>query len=308
MVIISMYDLIIIGAGPAGLSAALYAGRKKLKTAIISPEIGGQGNLTSQIENYPGVMPTSGMKLMETFQKQAENFGTEFIFGKAVKVNKYDKYFEVIMETKEKYLSKTILLTFGKIPRKLNVPGEEKFFGKGISTCATCDGPLFKGRNVAVIGGGNSALEAALDLSAFAKKVYLIHRRNEFRADEINIERVKKNSKIEIVLDSVPAEIIGDRFVKSMMIENLISTKKKELFIDAVFLEIGYIVDPSMVRGLVEINKNNEIVVDGVGQTSCPGIFAAGDATNTPFKQAIIAAGDGARAALQVYNYSKLQK
>lgn len=303
-----MYDTIIIGAGPAGLSAAIYSCRKRLKTAIISPEIGGQGNLTSHIENYPGVMPTSGMKLMENFQKQAESFGAEFIFNKVSKVRDLKDHFEVETETKEKYLSQTVILTFGKTPRKLNVPGEEKFFGRGVSTCATCDGPLFKGKNVAVIGGGNSALEASIDLSAYAKKIYLIHRRDEFRADEVTVEKVQKNPKVEIILNTAPVEIKGDKFVKSLFLENINTTAKNEIFVDAVFLEIGYMVDPSLVKELVKINKNNEIEIDSVGRTSCPGIFAAGDATNTPYKQAIIASGDGARAALQAYNYLTCEK
>jgi thioredoxin-disulfide reductase len=303
-----MYDVIIVGSGPAGLSAAIYSCRKKLKTTLISLDIGGQGNLTSHIENYPGVMPTSGIKLMEIFQKQAESFGAEFIFGKVVNVKKVSDYFEVELDNKEKYLSQTVILSFGKIARRLGIPGEDKFFGKGVSTCATCDGPLFKGKNVAVIGGGNSALEASMDLSNFAKKVYLVHRRNEFRGDEVTVEKVKKNPIIEIILDTAPIEIKGEKFVKSLFLENINNLVKKEIFVDAVFLEIGYVVDPSLVKNLVKINKNNEIEIDHVGRTSCQGIFAAGDATNNPYKQAVIAAGDGARAALQAYNYLVCEK
>ena len=299
----TIYDVLIIGAGPAGLSAALYAGRKKLKTGVINIDIGGKGNLTAHIENYPGALPQSGMELMEKFHTQALQFGAELILGKAKEVQKVGKLFEVTLANGKSYTSRTLVLTFGKVPRQLGIPGEERFLGRGVSTCATCDGPLYKNKVVAVVGGGNSALEAATDLSHHAQKVYLIHRRSDFRADEVTIETVKENKKVELVLESAPIEIKGDKFVTSIIVENLVSNKKKDIKIDGLFLEIGYIVDSSLVRDLVEINPNNEIVVYGVGRTNCPGIFAAGDVTNTPFKQAVIAAGDGARAALQAYTY-----
>jgi len=298
-----MYDTIIIGAGPAGLAAAIYCGRKKLKTVIITLDVGGQGNLTSHIENYPGALPQSGMELMNIFKTQVDKFGVEFIFGKVMEVKKVKNGFEVILGNKEKYSAKTIILTYGKVPRKLGIPGEDEFFGKGVSTCATCDAPLFKDKTAVVVGGGNSALEAAMDLTAHAKKVYLIHRREEFRGDEITVEKVKNNPKVELVLESVPVEVKGDKFVTSVMVENVKTKEKKELETDGLFLEIGYEVDSSMVKDCVKINEKNEIVINSVGETSCPGIFAAGDVTNTPFKQAIIAAGDGSRAALQAYGY-----
>jgi thioredoxin-disulfide reductase len=298
-----VYDVIIIGGGPAGLAAAIYVGRKRLSNLVVSIDIGGQCNLTAHIENYPGVLPQSGSQLMEVFHSQAQKFGAEFVFGKVSEIKKKGKEFEVIVAGDESYVGKTIIIAFGKVPRKLGIPGEDKFFGRGVSTCATCDGPLFKNKNVAVVGGGNAALEAALDLSNFAKKVYLIHRRDEFRGDEVTVEKVKKASKVELVLNSAPIEVKGEKFVSSIMIENVNDKKQRELEIDGMFLEIGYVVDSSMAKALVKINENNEIVTDKNGQTSCQGVFAAGDVTDTPFKQAIIAAGDGARAALGVYTY-----
>ena len=298
-----MYDTIIIGAGPAGLAAGIYCGRKKLKTAIVTLDVGGQGNLTSHIENYPGALPQSGMELIDKFKTQVDKFGAEFIFGKVTKVEKVDKYFEVTLNDGKKQQAKTIILTYGKVPRKLGIPGEEEFFGRGISTCATCDAPLFKDKVAAVVGGGNSAVEAALELSSYTKKVYLIHRRQGFRADEVTMEKMKADPKVELVLDSIPAEIKGDKFVQSVVVENVKTKDKKELKIDGLFLEIGYVVDSSMVKDLVDINDWNEVIINSLGETSAPGIFAAGDVTNTPFKQAIIAAGDGARAALQAYSY-----
>lgn len=304
-----IYDTIIIGAGPAGLSAALYAGRKKLKTAIISIDLGGQGNLTSHIENYPGALPQSGMELMEKFHTQALKFGAELIFGKATEIKKVRKVgFEVGLANGEKYKTKTIIFTIGKVPRKLGIIGEEKFLGRGVSTCATCDGPLYKNKIVAVVGGGNSALEAVLDLANHAQKIYLIHRRDEFRADEVTIDKIKNNPKVEMVLNSAPIEIKGEKFVNSVIIENVNSKAKKKIKIDGLFLEIGYEVDSSLVKSLVKVNDKSEIIIDKIGRTSCKGIFAAGDVTDTPFKQAIIAAGDGARAALQAYSYLVCEK
>ncbi|MBI4983039.1 FAD-dependent oxidoreductase [Candidatus Woesearchaeota archaeon] len=299
----NVYDVMIIGAGPAGLAAALYAGRKKLKTAVVSIDIGGQGNLTSHIENYPGVFPQPGMELMEKFHSQALRFGAELILGKASEIHQKQDLFEVSLASGETYVARALILTFGKVPRQLGIPGEDKFMGRGVSTCATCDAPLYKNKSVAVVGGGNSAVEAALELANHAKKVYLIHRRTEFRADGVTVDKVKASPRVELVLESIPLEIKGEKFVTGILVENLVTNKKKVLAVDGLFLEIGYVVDTSIAKDLVEVNENKELVVDSLGRTTCAGIFAAGDVTNTPFKQTIIAAGDGARAALQAYAY-----
>ncbi len=298
-----MYDTIIIGGGPAGLSAAIYTGRKKLKTAVVTIDVGGQVNLTSHIENYPGVEKVPGMELVQKFQIQATKFGAEFIFGKVSKLEKVEGGFELTMGNEEKHQTKSVILAFGKVPRMLDVPGEDKFMGRGVSTCATCDGPLFKDKNVVVIGGGNSAVEAALDLSNHAQKVYLVHRRDEFRADETTVEKLKIHPKIELVLKSVLTEIHGDKVLTSVTVETIESKETRELDVDGVFLEIGSIVDSTFVKELVKTNDKNEIVIDCLGKTSQEGIFAAGDVTDTPHKQAIIAAGDGARAALEAYAF-----
>ncbi|PIZ50495.1 thioredoxin-disulfide reductase [Candidatus Woesearchaeota archaeon CG_4_10_14_0_2_um_filter_33_13] len=298
-----MYDTIIIGAGPAGLSAAIYTCRKKLKTLLISVDVGGQGNLTAHIENYPGALPQSGVELMDKFRQQAESFGAEFSFGKVKEIKKENNLFNVLVANGENYVAKTIILTYGKVARTLGLDNEEALFGRGVSTCATCDGPLYKDKIVAIVGGGNSALDAAEELSAYAKKVYLVHRRKEFRADEITIDKVKVNPKVELILDSIPVKIIADKFVTGTIIENVLTKEKKELPIDGLFLEIGYIVDSSMVKNLVKINEYNEVVTDAICRTSVPGVFAAGDMTSMPYKQAIIAAGEGAKAALSAYSY-----
>jgi thioredoxin reductase len=243
------------------------------------------------------------MELMDKFHTQALNFGAELILGKAKEVLPQGELFQVTLANDEMYTTRSIILTFGKVPRQLGIPGEERFLGRGVSTCATCDGPLFKNKIVSVVGGGNSAMEAALDLAHHAQKVYLIHRRVDFRGDEVTVDKIKQNPKIELVLESAPIEVKGEKFVTSIILENLVTNKKKEIKVDGLFLEIGYAVDSSIVKEIVEINPANEVMVDRLGRTSRSGIFAAGDVTDTPFKQAIIAAGDGARAALQAYTY-----
>jgi thioredoxin reductase (NADPH) len=206
-----MYDVIIIGAGAAGLTAAVYTCRKKLKTAILSMDIGGQTNLTSHIENYPGTGPMHGIELMQRFQNEAIGFGAEIIMGKANKVDKTENGFKIGLANGEEYECKALILAYGKVPKSLGIEGEEKFFGRGVSTCVTCDAPLYKNRDVVVIGGGNSAVEGALELATIAKKVYIIHRRDSFRADEITVEKLKSNSAIELVLNSIPTKLSGKK-------------------------------------------------------------------------------------------------
>lgn len=296
------YDVTIIGAGPSGLSAAIYTCRRKMKTLVVSQDVGGQTNLAGMIENYPGVEPMPGIQLMQAFFKQAKGFGANFVNGKVVSVKKNVRGFSVELSTKERFSTRTVVLSYGKTPSRLGVPGENKFIGKGISTCATCDAPLFKNKSVAVIGGGNSALDAALLLSKIAKKVYLIHRRSEFRGDAVLVDRTKNASNVEFVLESVVVEFQGSKFLESVKVADA-SGKKKDLKVDGAFLEIGYGVDTAWIKDLVKLNDFGEIVVDANNKTSCDGVFAAGDVTSVPFKQTVIAAGDGARAGLEAYNF-----
>lgn len=302
------YDVIIIGGGPAGLSSAIYTCRKNLKTLVITVDIGGQTLLTSHIENYPGYFTEtpgypSGPKLMQTFEAQAKNFGAEFVFGKVTKIEKTGHVFLVYLTNGEKYESKAIILAYGKVPRSLEIPGEDKFIGRGVSTCATCDAPIMRNKIAAVVGGGNSAVEAAELLTKFASKVYLIHRRDAFRADEITLNKLKSNPKVEFILNSIPTEIKGDKFVKSLVVENAKTKEKREIELNGVFVEIGYMIDTSFVKDFVKINESNEIVVNSAKATGYPGIFAAGDLTDVPYKQTVISAGEGAVAALSAYNY-----
>ena len=298
-----MYDVIIVGAGAAGLTAAIYTCRKKLKTLILSIDVGGQTNLTSHIENYPGTGPMHGIELMQRFQNEAIGFGAEIVMGKANKVDKIENGFRIGLANGETYDCKALILAYGKVPKSLGIEGEEKFLGRGVSTCVTCDAPLYKNRNVIVIGGGNSAVEGALELATIAKKVYLVHRRDSFRADEITVEKLKKNSNIELALNSIPTKVNGDKNVEGLEIENIATKERKEFKVEGVFIEIGYVVDTSFVQHLVKVNERREIIVDERGNTSCPGIFAAGDITPVPYKQTVIAAGDGSKAALECYRW-----
>jgi thioredoxin reductase (NADPH) len=303
------YDVIIVGGGPAGLTAGIYAARRNLKTLIITMTVGGQVLLPKNICNYPGFLNVSGINFVKKVQKQAERAGAEILLDEVKEILPQEKEYLVKTQTKE-FIAKAIILAFGKKPRKLNVPGEEKFIGKGVSYCATCDAPLYKNKTVAVVGGGNSALDAALLLSKFAKKVYLIHRRDEFRGFESLVDEVKKKKNVEFLLSSVVVEIKGENLVKSILVKDLKTEEIKEIGVDGIFIEVGYDVDPSLVKNLVKLDEHNQIVVNQKCQTFYPdrdeirpGIFAAGDVTNNIFKQIVVAAGEGAKAALAVYNY-----
>ena len=295
-----MYDVAIIGAGAAGLTAAIYAGRKKLKTVLITgSNVGGETNSTNDIQNYPGY-EGPGPELMKKFFEQAKKWGAEIKEGMVTKIDK-GKNFTIELNEGEKIQSKTVILCYGRERRKLNIPGEDKFFGRGLSTCTTCDAPLFPNKITAVIGGGNSAVEGALELARIAKKVYLIHRRDVFKADEVTVELARKEPKIEIITNSVAVEIKGEKLVNSLMIENIATKEKRELAVDGVFSEIGWETNTEMIKGLVETNQIGEIIIDELCHTKTPGLYACGDLTFIPHKQTVISAGMGATATLEAY-------
>lgn len=298
-----MYDLIIIGAGPAGLTAALYAARRTLKTLVLTENLGGQTILALNIENYPGAMDLSGIELMEKFKQQAESFDAEIKFDLVEDIKKSSDVFEVLTKSRQTYKSKAIILAFGKIPRKLNIKGETEFLGKGVVYCATCDAPLFSKKDVVVVGGGSSAADAALLLSKIANKVYLIHRKNKFNAEDILVERMQKNSNIEFVLNSTVEEIKGTDFVEKVVIKNIETLDLSEINTQGVFIEIGFEVKTDFIKTLIKLNEVGEVIIDKFNQTSLPGMFAAGDITTVPYKQTIISAGEGSKAALSVYNF-----
>jgi len=297
-----LYDVIIVGGGPAGLTAGIFARRRELKTLIITKELGGQVSSLNIIENYPGFKKIKGPQLVKKMVEQVQKEGVEIVLAEVTKIEaKKDKF--VVHSDRGKYEGKTIILAFGKTPRSLNVPGEKKFTGRGVSYCATCDAPLFKNKVVAVVGGGNAAMDAALLLSKKAKKVYLIHRREEFRAFESMVEKVKKRKNVEFILNHVVVEFKGDEVLRSIIIENVKTKERRELKVDGTFIEIGSEVKTDFVKDLVKLDEHNHIIVNNNCETSHPGIFAAGDVTNIPFKQIVVAAGEGAKAALNAWNY-----
>ena len=298
-----MYDVIIVGAGAAGLTAAIYTCRKKLKTAIISIDVGGQTNLTSHIENYPGTGAMHGIELMQRFQNEAIGFGAELIMGKVNKVDKIEKGFKIGLANGEEYECKALILAYGKVPRSLGIEGEDKFMGRGVTTCVTCDAPLYKNRDAVVIGGGNSSVEGALELATIAKKIYLVHRRDTFRADEITVREMKNKKNVELVLNTIPLEILGNNFVTGLRIKDLKTNKERTIPVEGVFTEIGYDTDTSIIKDLVDTNELGEIIVDLKCKTKTPGLFAAGDLTLVPYKQTVISAGMGSIAALEAHKY-----
>ncbi|MFA6410149.1 MAG: thioredoxin-disulfide reductase [Candidatus Buchananbacteria bacterium] len=299
----AVYDIIIIGGGPAGLTAGLYASRRTLKTLVLTKDLGGQAAITYDVENYPGFDLTDGSALMEKFAAQAKKFGAEISFGQVKTVIRKDKNFIVTADNQEIYEGRSLVLAFGLLPRDLDAPGEQKFKGRGVSYCATCDGPLYKNKTVAVVGGGNAALDAAEYLAKLAAKVYLVHRRDQFRGEELVVERLKKEPKIEMVLSSQISEVKGEQFVKSVVIKTNGDDTTKEILVDGVFVEIGYQAKTEFIKDLVNINERGEIITDKDSNTSEPGVFACGDVTDCLYKQIVISAGEGAKAALQAYKY-----
>jgi thioredoxin reductase (NADPH) len=295
-----MYDVIIVGAGPAGLTAALYCARRSLKTLVLSGDVGGQITKTYEIENYPGIDKISGIELSMRFKEQAERFGAEIILNEVKSIAKNNDAFTVKTSSAE-YECQALILTFGKKPRNLNVPGEEEFKGRGVSYCATCDAPFFKNKIVAVVGGGNSALDAAILASKIAKQVYLIHRSDSFRGEQYLIDQVDGAENINILFNTEIKVVKGDNIVKSIDLNN-----GENLTVDGVLVEIGYVVDRSLAENLVDIDNKNQIIINNIQETSVPGIFAAGDLSQTPYKQIVISAGEGAKAALACFDY--LQK
>lgn len=298
----AMYDIVIVGGASAGLTAAIYAGRRAMKTLVLTKDIGGQLSMTPDVENYPGFNRIEGWTISNKFKEQAELFGAEIKFAEVTAVAKAEDHFAVEANGTV-YRARTVLLAFGKTPRNLDVPGEKEFQGKGVSYCATCDMPLFRGKTVAVIGGGNSALDAAIYGADLAKKLYLIHRRDQFRGEQILVERMKAKENIEVIYNAISKEVEGDTVVRKLVINDTTTGQERELELDGIFVEIGYIVKADFVKGLVEFTPQNEIVTDKHQMTSVPGIFAAGDVTTSTYKQAVISAGEGCTAALAAYEY-----
>ena len=303
-----IYDLIIIGGGPAGITAGIYALRQRMKTLMITKDFGGQINRKAiKIENFPGFPEISGQELIEKLVSHLKKYPIEIELNEVIKVEKEKEHFRVKTKNKKEFFSKTVIVASGADPRSLGVKGEKEFLGKGVSYCAVCDGPLFKDKIVAVIGGGNSGFESAIFLGEYAKKIYILELSNQVRADQENQKRAQKTGKVEIILNAKVEEIKGEKFVKSLVYKDLVSQQLKELSVDGVFVEIGNVPSTSFVKDLVEFNEKGEIVVEfETMATKTPGLFAAGDCNAGKYKQIITACGEGAKAALSAYDY--LQK
>lgn len=302
-----IYDTIIIGAGPAGFTAAIYAARREMRTMIISKDLGGQISLASEIENYPGFKRIEAFDLISKMNEQVTALGVEIKLAEVKKIEK--KQDEFCLHTqKEKFHAKTIIIAMGLQPRRLAIPGEEEFAGKGISYCANCDGPFYKGKVVAVVGGGNAALDAAEVLSKIGSRVYLIHRREDFRAFEALVSEVKQRHNIECILNSEVKEILGHDKVEKLKIFNSKDKSETEIAVDGLFIEIGRIAHTDLVDDLVERDELKQIKVDERGLTKTPGVFAAGDVTPVEFKQITVACGSATLAALSAYQYLQMKQ
>jgi thioredoxin reductase (NADPH) len=302
-----MYDLIIIGAGPAGLTACLYAGRARLKTLLLEKMVvGGRILLTETIENFPGFPGgISTQELIQRMQEQVKSLGIEI---KSEEVLELDYQSKSVKTDEKTYSAKAIIIATGAKPRKLGVTGEDRLTGRGVSYCATCDGPLFKEKNVVVIGGGNAVAEEALYLSRFAKTVNIVHRRNDLRTCAILQEELKENKKINLILNKVVTEITGSAKVESLKIKDVNTNQEQIINCDGVFIYIGYDPDTALVKNKLKLDGAGFIITDEAMLTSEDGIFACGDCRRKSLYQVITACGDGAIAAESVYKYiSKAQ-
>lgn len=303
-----MYDVAIIGGGPGGVAAAVYAARKKMNTLFITDSIGGQSAVSASIENWIGTVSIKGYEFAQELEKhvRAQEDLELQMPDKVKSIEKNGGGFKLVTEKGESYETRSIIISSGGRHRHLNVPGEEEFNGKGVVYCSTCDAPFFKEKTVAVVGAGNSGLEACQDLFPYAKKIYLVSNTDSLSGDPVTQEEVRNHPKVEVVYNAQTKEILGEQVVTGLKYEDAETKKTKELQVDGVFVEIGIVPNTEFVKDIVDLNEYGEIVLNHrTGETSAEGIFAAGDATDAAYKQNNISAGQGVIAALSAYAYVK---
>lgn len=295
------YDVVIVGGAAAGLTAAMYTARRALKTVVISTDIGGQASLTSEIENYPGRDLTDGFELMTDFKNQAETFGAEIVIDQAIKITAESETSFLVETHQSVFRGSAVILAFGLTPKSLGVPGEDQFKGHGVSTCATCDGPLYKNKPVVVTGVGDAALDAVQYLCKLNARVTYVCPRPVLVGSKHMQDAVKCLEDVTTYLNASITEVIGDKTVSA--VNATVNGEAMTIPTSGVFVEMGYIANAAWVEGVVKLDKSNHIVIDQTMATSCPGIFAAGDITTISHKQVVISAGEGAKAALSLYKY-----
>ena len=296
-----LYDCIIIGAGSAGLTAAMYTTRRDMKTLVISKDLGGQATLTDKIYNYPGIKFMAGLPMMQIFRQQAQEFGAEFVFNEVESVQKTEVGFAV-KTTTEEYQAKVVLLCFGLTPRDLGVEGERSYDERVIFHAVTEYGHLYKGKDVAVIGGGNSAFDSVVHLAPMVKRLYLVHRNNTFRGEEITLKKIQALPNVEFILNSQVDGFVGGEKLEVVRLRNK-TGELRELAVDGVCVNIGYTTNTKWLGDLVERDKKGHIIISKDCETATEGLYAAGDCTDMPYKQIITSAGDGCKAAMKAYEY-----
>lgn len=298
------FDTVILGGGPAGLSAAIYSARGAASTAIIDTSmLGGQPTNYLELENYPGFGIIDGFDLMEKFEQHADKFGVEKFPMQEIEKIELAGQTKTITTKEATFKAKTVIIATGAQAKKMGIPGEKEFTGRGVSYCAVCDGAFYKEKTVAVIGGGNAAVEEAMYLTKFANKVYIIHRRDSLRADKIVQERAFKNEKIEFIYDSIPKEVLGENVVNTLILENVKTNKITNLQTDGVFPYIGFSPNIESFRSQLKQDEGGFIITDETMQTSVEGVFAVGDVRKTPLRQVITAASDGSVGAVYAVKY-----
>jgi NADH-dependent peroxiredoxin subunit F len=300
----NIYDSIIIGASAAGISSAIYLKRRGINFLILAKDIGGEMALSGIVDNYPGIPKTTGLELTKKFKEHLESYGIEVINEEAIKLDKNNDLFVISTNKNNTYYSKTVIIATGSKPKKLNIPGEEEFYHKGVSYCSVCDMPLFKDKVVAIIGGGNSALEAGLMAADICKCAYIINKNPSFKGDKVLIEQLERKENIKIIYNALTQEIYGDKFVKGIKYLDTVSNTIQDINVDGVFIHIGMKPNSEFIPDSWNVkNTYGEIIINKLCETNVTGLFAGGDVTDIPFKQIGIAVGHGIICALSTVNY-----